>query len=74
MPTPPASDATKQSSMEPSDTAATLNLPEPPGPPTADDIFQNIRSQYFEALYHSLVRFCYQICEPDVFLILTNFA
>ncbi|CAK7268083.1 hypothetical protein SEPCBS57363_002916 [Sporothrix epigloea] len=57
LPTPPASDATKQSSMEPSDATATIKLPEPPGPPTADDIFQNIRSQYFEALYHSLVSF-----------------
>lgn len=33
-------------------------LPSPdetPAQPTADDIFQNIRAQYFEALYHSMV-------------------
>jgi len=33
-------------------------LPSPediPVQPTADDIFQNIRAQYFEALYHSMV-------------------
>jgi DNA replication regulator SLD3 len=51
LPTPPASDATKRSSTEP-----TLPVDvEPAGPPTAEDIFQNIRNQYFEALYHSLV-------------------
>lgn len=49
LPTPPASDATKRSSTEP-----TLPV-EPTGPPTAEDIFQNIRNQYFETLYHSLV-------------------
>lgn len=49
LPTPPASDATKRASTEP--TAP----PGPVGPPTADEIFQSIRHQYCEALYHSLV-------------------
>ena len=52
LPTPPASDATKRSSIEP-----TLPV-ERTGPPTAEDIFQNLRNQYFEALYHSLVCLC----------------
>ncbi|KAL1892766.1 hypothetical protein Sste5346_006849 [Sporothrix stenoceras] len=55
LPTPPASDATKRSSTEP-----TLPVDvEPTGPPTAEDIFQNIRNQYFEALYHSLGSLAY---------------
>ena len=38
--------------------AASEDLPphdETQAQPTADDIFQNIRTQYFEALYHSMV-------------------
>lgn len=65
LPTPPASDATKRSSTEPT---LPVDL-EPTGPPTAEDIFQNVRNQYFEALYHSLVC-CRQplyflTCSPD---------
>ncbi|CAK7235436.1 hypothetical protein SCUCBS95973_009269 [Sporothrix curviconia] len=56
LPTPPASDATKRSSTEPTELAT---LPEPAGPPTADDIFLNIRNQYYEALYHSLGSLAY---------------
>ena len=48
LPTPPASDSTK--------VAPPPQIPEPIGAPTADDIFQNIRHQYSEALYHSMVR------------------
>ena len=64
LPTPPASDATKRASTEPTDLAA---LPEPTGPPTADDIFKNIRNQYYESLYHSLVSsfFPYKENESD---------
>ncbi|ERS98452.1 hypothetical protein HMPREF1624_05236 [Sporothrix schenckii ATCC 58251] len=55
LPTPPASDTTKRSSAEPTPTVgAELNVP-----PTAEDIFQNIRNQYFEALYHSLGSLAY---------------
>ncbi len=32
--------------------------------PTADDIFQNIRTQYFEALYHSMVCNFYDVTCP----------
>ncbi|CAK7266859.1 hypothetical protein SEPCBS119000_002245 [Sporothrix epigloea] len=56
LPSPPASDATKQLSMEPTDV---MTASEPLGPPTADGIFNNIRSQYFEALYHSLGSLAY---------------
>ncbi|CAK7205993.1 hypothetical protein SEUCBS139899_008776 [Sporothrix eucalyptigena] len=56
LPTPPASDATKRSSTEPTEQTAP---PEPTGPPTAEDIFQNIRNQYYEALYHSLGSLAY---------------
>ncbi|CAK7228916.1 hypothetical protein SBRCBS47491_007071 [Sporothrix bragantina] len=51
LPTPPASDATKRLSTEPTELVAL--------PPTAEDIFQNIRNQYYEALYHSLGSLAY---------------
>jgi DNA replication regulator SLD3 len=48
------------------------SLPDVPGEPaaqlTSDDIFQNIRVQYSEALYHSMV--C-DVCPPSLFSSLT---
>ena len=50
------------------------SLPDAPGEPaaqpTADDIFQNIRVQYSEALYHSMV--C-DVCPPSLFSSLIPF-
>lgn len=44
-----------QPSEEEPETQALPSPDETPVQPTADDIFQNIRAQYFEALYHSMV-------------------
>lgn len=53
LPTPPASDTTKAAA------APQIEAPEPTGPPTADDIFLNIRHQYWESLYHSMGSLAY---------------
>ncbi|OAA61242.1 DNA replication regulator Sld3 [Niveomyces insectorum RCEF 264] len=56
LPTPPASDATRASPAVPVHPALAAD---PMDPPTADGIFQNIRNQYFEALYHSMGSLAY---------------
>ena len=53
-PKPAADWASDQTKLE-TPTPALVPENESPMLPSADDIFQNIRTQYFEALYHSMV-------------------